>query len=99
MVRLPKKKIVPPDVPDVFVDIEIGRKYLTRRQLQILAYAAKGYSLKQTAEALSIHSDTVKAHRRYILIFLGCKSKLITEAISVGYRAGILVVDRDAKES
>lgn len=46
---------------------------LTRREREILGLVRKNLSVKQIAETLCISNETVKTHRKNILLRTGCK--------------------------
>jgi len=64
---------------------------LTRRELEVLQFAAKGHSNKEIAKELVLSVPTVKAHLVNIFNKLGVGSR--TEAVLYGLRMGWLVVD------
>lgn len=48
-------------------------KELTRREREVLDLVRKNLSVKQIAETLFISNETVKSHRKNILLRTGCK--------------------------
>ena len=47
---------------------------LTWREWQCLMYAARDFTLSETAEAMCLSYDTIKSHRRSILRKLECRT-------------------------
>ena len=63
---------------------------LTSREMQILNYAAQGYSNKQIAFELGISESTVKSHISSILSKLGANDR--TEAAVIAIKQGWILV-------
>ena len=63
---------------------------LTAREIQVLNQLAAGSSNKAIAQALSISDHTVKFHISAIFTKLGVASR--TEAVTVGIRAGLILL-------
>lgn len=66
---------------------------LTRREMEILQYMAKGYLNKQIAEALSVSEQTVKNHITSILRKLNVNAR--TQAVVVAIRTGLVSISRE----
>lgn len=60
---------------------------LTRQELQVLKYIAKGYTSKEIADIFSVTDDTIEAHRKNMFIKLEAKNvaHLVSIAISKGF--------------
>lgn len=56
---------------------------LTKRELQCLRCAALGYSMDETAEALSLSLETIRTHRKVIFRKLGCRNILGAVVIAI----------------
>lgn len=61
---------------------------ISKREIEMLQLAAQGLNSKETAEIMGIGIDTIESHRRNIFKKLGAKN--ITEAVSMGFRIGII---------
>lgn len=61
---------------------------LTERELELLAYVARGMSNKAIAGEMSISENTVKYYMKNILQKLGAQNR--TEAVSVALREGLI---------
>jgi DNA-binding CsgD family transcriptional regulator len=59
----------------------------SKREIEIISLIAAGYQTKEIAEKLNIALDTVKAHRKNILVKSGCKNmaELTAKSISEGW--------------
>lgn len=66
----------------------IGEEPLTRRETTVLRLVSQGMCNKQIAHALTISSDTVKAHIASVFDKLGARSR--TEASAIAARRGFL---------
>ncbi|HZQ80506.1 MAG TPA: response regulator transcription factor [Gaiellaceae bacterium] len=78
----------------VVVGVEPGWRHgqtLTRRELQIIEYVAKGFSNKNIAEALWVSQQTVKFHLSNAFPKLGVSNR--TEAVLAAYRLNLLSRD------
>ncbi len=64
-------------------DVEENHYSLSKRQMQILELISYGFTSGQIAEKLQLSFDTVKNHRRKILLVTGAKN--IAEAIKINY--------------
>lgn len=53
-----------------------SNKYLTERELEVLAYVTEGYTNSEIAKNLTITHHTVKAHIASILKKMGVKNRL-----------------------
>lgn len=60
----------------------------TRRQLDILSFAARGFSNAEIGRLFGISKDMVKAHMKVILKKIGAANR--TEAVSLALQEGIL---------
>ena len=62
-------------------------KSFSKRELEIVGLIAAGRKTKEIAEELNIALDTVKAHRKNILVKSGCKNmaELTAKSISEGW--------------
>lgn len=69
---------------------------LTRREIELLGYVARGLANKAIAEALSISENTVKYHMKNILQKLNVQNR--TEAVAHAYGAGLLDPDQIAEK-
>lgn len=56
-----------------FNHLKLKLKELTRREREVLDLVRKNLSVKQIAETLCISNETVKSHRKNILLRTGCK--------------------------
>lgn len=61
---------------------------LTERQIQILQCAANGEGIEETASRFWISTNTVKQHRKQILLALGAKN--MTHAVAMAFVDGKL---------
>lgn len=77
-----------PAAPDAAASVEP----LTLRELEVLAWLARGYSNAQVAEELVLSPNTVRTHVQHILRKLGVRSKLA--AVSLALRLGLVRVPR-----
>ena len=68
-----------------------GEESLTGRELEVLKFAAKGYSNQEIANELVLSVPTVKAHLVNIFNKLGVGSR--TEAVLYGVRMGWLLLE------
>ncbi len=60
----------------------------TKRELEVLALVADGYSTKEIARALWITEETVRTHVRRVLGKLDARTR--AHAVSIAYRDGLL---------
>jgi DNA-binding CsgD family transcriptional regulator len=60
----------------------------TKRELEVLALVADGYSTKEIAQALWITEETVRTHVRRVLGKLDARTR--AHAVSIAYRDGLL---------
>lgn len=65
------------------------RRLLSERQLEILQYAADGYSEARTALILGIAVPTVKKHRVHAKQKIGART--LTQAVAIAWRRGWIV--------
>jgi DNA-binding CsgD family transcriptional regulator len=61
---------------------------LRARELEVLTFAALGYSCDRTAKALVLSIETVKTYRQRLIRKLGARN--ITHAVAVGVASGVL---------
>ena len=66
------------------------RKYLSKRELQVLAYFAAGKTCRETAELLFISIDTVRTHRTHILKVLSALN--IAHAVYIAIQMGLIKI-------
>ena len=64
---------------------------LTKREIEILEYIAKGFLNKQIASELDISEQTIKNHVTSILRKLNANAR--TEAVVIGIKRGIISID------
>jgi DNA-binding NarL/FixJ family response regulator len=62
---------------------------ITRRELELLRYLARGLSLPDIAQAMSISMNTARNHTQRVIEKLGAHSKL--EAVVIAMREGLKV--------
>ncbi|MPT32071.1 MAG: LuxR family transcriptional regulator [Chryseobacterium sp.] len=67
---------------------ELPQNILTKREIEILGYIAKGYSSTQISEKLNISYYTARTHRKNILIKID--SKNVLELVKKCYKCGYL---------
>jgi DNA-binding CsgD family transcriptional regulator len=60
---------------------------ITRRELEVLALIAHGYSTAEIARALWITEDTVKTHVRRLMSRLGARTR--AHAVAIAFRNGL----------
>ena len=72
------------------------RPRITRRELEVLALIAHGYSTAEIARALWITEDTVKTHVRRFLRRLGARTR--AHAVAIVFREGLWRRDDDSYE-
>jgi putative two-component system response regulator len=65
---------------------------ITRRELELLGYLARGLSLPDIASAMSISMNTARNHTQRVIEKLGAHSKL--EAVVIATREGLKVAPR-----
>ena len=63
-------------------------KPLSKRQTQVLQYAAEGLTRRETAISLGISPDTVRQHRYVVMLKLNAKS--MTQAVAIAIREGLI---------
>jgi DNA-binding CsgD family transcriptional regulator len=76
-----------PDRPDDGVEL---RDALTRREHDVLALLARGFSNKRIGERLGISEHTAKFHVGSVLAKLGAATR--AEAVALGVRRGYVVL-------
>jgi len=76
-----------PDRPDDGVEL---RDALTRRERDVLALLARGFSNKRIGERLGISEHTAKFHVGSVLAKLGAATR--AEAVALGVRRGYVVL-------
>jgi DNA-binding CsgD family transcriptional regulator len=64
-----------------------ARRTITRRELEVLALIAHGYSTSEIARALWITDDTVKTHVRRLMRRLGARTR--AHAVAIAFREGL----------
>ena len=64
-------------------------KSLTKREIEIIRFLAKGLSTKEIANQLNRSFHTIETHRGNIKNKLGCKN--VAEIAAMGYRMGLVV--------
>lgn len=64
------------------------RHELSPREVEILGFAAKGYTYLDTALELGIAPDTVRTHTQHIREKLGARS--LAQAVAIGFRLKVL---------
>jgi DNA-binding CsgD family transcriptional regulator len=64
-----------------------ARRTITRRELEVLALIAHGYSTGEIARALWITDDTVKTHVRRLMRRLGARTR--AHAVAIAFREGL----------
>ena len=74
----------------LLTEILYGRP-LSERELEVLAAAAGGETMDETAKRLWLSLETVKSHRRNVIAKLGARN--LAHAIALAIRNGILSVD------
>jgi len=81
--------VVCPDIKRVLEEA-VHTPKLTRRQTEILTYAAQGLITNAIAEKIGIGSDCVKAHLRTAFAILGASSR--SEAVAIAMRKHLLKI-------
>ena len=76
---------------DVITTVRSGPK-VTRRELEVLALIAHGYSTKEIATALWITEETVRTHVRRLLARLGARTR--AHAVAIAFREGLWARER-----
>ena len=66
------------------------RKYLSKRELQVLVLLAVGKTSKEVGRLLFISTDTVRTHRTHILKVLGALN--ITHAVFIAIQMGLIKI-------
>jgi DNA-binding NarL/FixJ family response regulator len=69
----------------------VGQSALTRREIEVLGWVAKGRRNKEVSAELGISEETVQVHVKNILAKLGVHDR--TEAVTVALRRGIIHLD------
>ena len=81
------KRVVSPEIDQVLTDCSANPR-LSSRQLEVLAYIAKGLTSKAIAAEMGITPDGVNGHLRAIFAHLGVASR--PEAITAAMRLGLI---------
>lgn len=84
------RKVIPPGVAGRLAEFT-PRLDLTPRELEVLAYAAKGLRNKDIARVIGRTEETVKVHLKHIMSKLGATDR--TEAVTIALQRGILHMD------
>ena len=71
--------------------MSVAGRPLSRREDEVLRLIADGYSNQGIATALVVSIETVRTHIKSLLRKLSARDR--AHAVSLGYRAGLLVVD------
>ncbi|HXG76134.1 MAG TPA: helix-turn-helix transcriptional regulator [Gaiellaceae bacterium] len=72
--------------------VEEHARPLSRRELEVLALVAEGYTSKEIGARLFVSEETVKSHISNILACLGARNR--AHAVAIALREGVLAVDR-----
>ncbi len=67
---------------------ELGLSPLSAREVEVLALAGRGLSVRETAASLTISPATVKTHLEHVYRKLGVRDR--TSAVAVGLRSGFI---------
>ena len=75
------------EVPTLRERKELNRPLLTLREIEVLRYAARGFSIQETSQLLRVSVPTVKNHRHSIYSKLGVPNAAaaVSRAWSYGY--------------
>ena len=65
----------------------------TRRELEVLAEVAEGFSNREIGRRLQLAEDTIKSHVRSLAFKLRARNR--AHAVAIGLRGGLLGVRRD----
>lgn len=84
------RKVIPPGVAGRLAEFT-PRLDLTPRELEVLAYAAKGLRNKDIARVIGRTEETVKVHLKHIMSKLDATDR--TEAVTIALQRGILHMD------
>jgi DNA-binding NarL/FixJ family response regulator len=84
------KRLMPPEVAERLSEY-FPQIALTPREVEVLAFVAKGLANKEIAGLLGTASGTIKMHMQNILGKLGAADR--THAVSIAFRRGILHLD------
>jgi len=84
------RKVIPPPVAGRLAEFT-PRVDLTPRELEVLAYAAKGLRNKDIARVIGRTEETVKVHLKHIMSKLGAADR--TEAVTIALQRGIIHID------
>ncbi len=87
---------IDPALADLVTDsltasMSVAGRPLSRREDEVLRLIADGYSNQGIANALVVSVETVRTHIKSLLRKLSARDR--AHAVSLGYRAGLLVVD------
>ena len=67
---------------------EINWPLLMLREIEVLRYAARGFSIQETSQLLRVSVPTVKNHRHSIYSKLGVRNR--TQAVNRGRELGLV---------
>ena len=81
------QKVVSPEIAHV-LEIRPEKPRLSRRQLEVLGYVAKGLTSKAISSKMGITADCVNGHLR--AIFANLKAASRTEAVATAMRLGLI---------
>ena len=83
------RRVVSPEIENSIAS-RAEAQMLTKRQLEVLNYVAKGLSTKDVARILNITADGVSAHLRTVFAKLGASTR--AEAVSIAVRDRLINV-------
>lgn len=78
------------DPVDLRTEVLLG-KALTEREIEVLDFAARGYTGAQTGEKMFLATETVKGYRKRAMSKLGARS--LTQAVAYAIGIGVINVD------
>lgn len=84
------RQVIPPAVAGRLAEFT-PRLDLTRREVEVLRFAAKGLRNKDIARVIGRTEATVKVHLKNIMAKLGVEDR--TEAVTLAYQRGIIHLD------
>jgi DNA-binding NarL/FixJ family response regulator len=87
------KRLMPPEVAERLSEY-FPQIALTPREVEVLAFVAKGLANKEIAGLLGTASGTIKMHIQNILAKLGAADR--THAVTIAFQRGILHLDSSA---
>jgi len=83
------KAFISKDIRNNLDDAEDKAIWLTNREKEVLCLLAKGFSTFEIAGKLSRDEETVRTHRKNILLKLGAKN--VAEAVRIGIEKRLIV--------